>query len=113
MDLGSLLLLQNGISRLSNRFEAIVQDAPESIRNSGAALPGTTGLKHVMTIVPLAGAGLVAAALFLTNPSPPGIVSVQKGASSGLTCHYMTVSLLPGGNLSAKSEAFKGAADLS
>jgi hypothetical protein len=113
MNRTSLLLLQNGICQLSNRFERTAQDAPEPVRNSDAASRNTTRLNLVMTIVPLAGAGLLSAALFLRNPSSTGIVSVQEGKSSALSCRYMTVSLLPGGKLSEKSETFKGAADLS
>jgi hypothetical protein len=113
MDLTSLLLIQNGISQFPNQVEPTAQDAPEPIRNSGGVLRNTTRSKRVMKIVPFAGAGLLAAALFLKNASSTGIVSVQEDESSALICHYMTVSLLPGGKLNAKSDAVKGAGDVS
>ena len=114
MDPASLVLvfLQNDARTFRARFELTEQTSLQPGEHYDSTPRYNTRLKYVIGFVPLLGAGLVAAVVFLRNSDPTGAIIAHELKSSAPTCHYMRVSLLPGGKLSAKGELSKGVADM-
>lgn len=106
MDPTSLILdfFQNGIRRFRSRFETTTEDSLELLRNRDAMALAGAKSKYARAILLLLGIGLLSTRAFLRGPGSTGAVSSVERESPTITCHYMTVSLLPGGKLSAESE---------
>jgi hypothetical protein len=95
--------LQNGIRRIRTGCETTKEESVAALRNLNAT-PGHLKLKYAGIILPVLGIGVLSTMAFVRGPGSIGVVTSIEGESPALTCHYMTVSLLPEGKLSAEGK---------